>query len=93
MQELKYAWSITATAYPVWCEVYSVAYMATQYMSPTLVLGFTVERYIAVCHPFIKERFCTVGGAIRVTVSLVLSCLALATAQVPESIATVSMKY
>jgi hypothetical protein len=82
VQELKYAWSIQATGYPVLCELYSVVYMATQYISPTLVLGFTVERYIAVCHPFVKERYCTVTGAMRVNASLVAGCMALASAQV-----------
>lgn len=28
-----------------------------------LVLGFTTERYIAVCHPFVKEKYCTVTRA------------------------------
>lgn len=36
-----------------------------------LVLGFTTERYIAVCHPFVKEKYCTVTRA-----KLVISCMA-----------------
>ena len=33
---------------------------------PMLVLGFTTERYIAVCHPFVKEKYCTVRRAVIV---------------------------
>lgn len=36
-----------------------------------LVLGFTTERYIAVCHPFVKEKYCTVGRA-----KIVICCMA-----------------
>ena len=56
--------------------------MAGQYSSPTLVLGFTVERYIAVCHPFRKQRYCTATVAARVSVAMVTFCLAIASAQV-----------
>ena len=35
-----------------------------------LVLGFTTERYIAVCHPFVKEKYCTVTRA-----KLVIGCM------------------
>ena len=36
-----------------------------------LVLGFTTERYIAVCHPFVKEKYCTVTRA-----KIVICCMA-----------------
>ena len=81
-QELKYAWSWQTTGYPVFCELHAVLYMAGQYTSPTLVLGFTVERYIAICHPFRKERYCKVTVAARVSFVMVMFCLALASAQV-----------
>ena len=38
---------------------------------PMLVLGFTTERYIAVCHPFVKEKYCTVTRA-----KVVIGCMA-----------------
>ena len=38
---------------------------------PMLVLGFTTERYIAVCHPFVKEKYCTVTRA-----KIVICCMA-----------------
>jgi len=82
IQELKYAWSCEITGFPVFCELHAVLYMAGQYSSPTLVLGFTVERYIAVCHPFRKQRYCTAKMAARVSVAMVTFCLAVASAQV-----------
>jgi len=57
-------------------------YLLTQYLSPTLVLGFTVERYIAVCHPFRKERLCQPGRARRVVLGLAILCGLLAVIQV-----------
>ena len=45
VMELKYAWAIHSFRAPVFCEMYYVFFMATQYLSPTLVLCFTVERY------------------------------------------------
>jgi len=82
VQELNYAWSCQSTGYPVFCEVHAVVYMAGQYTSPTLVLGFTVERYIAICHPFRKERYCTPSVAARVSAAMVIFCLVIASAQV-----------
>lgn len=51
-QELKYAWSLRTVDYPVVCELYALVYLVTQYMAPILVLGFTVERFIAICYPY-----------------------------------------
>ncbi len=77
LMELKYAWDIQTLNYPGICEGSFVLYLMAQYSSPLLVLGFTVERYIAICHPFKKEKFCTTSRAIKVVVGLVLTSLAL----------------
>ncbi|ELU08526.1 hypothetical protein CAPTEDRAFT_75004, partial [Capitella teleta] len=77
LQELRYAWGIKTLAFPFVCETYFVFYLSAQYLSPFLVLGFTVERYIAVCHPFKKEEFCTTSRATRVVVGLVLISISL----------------
>jgi len=50
--DLKEAWHVRTLDYPVVCETFSVVYLVTQYLAPTLVLGFTVERFIAVCYPY-----------------------------------------
>lgn len=52
LQELKYAWSKRTVDYPVVCELFAFVYLTTQYLAPTLVLGFTIERFIAVCYPY-----------------------------------------
>ena len=81
-KELKYAWSCETTGFPVLCELHAVLYMAGQYSSPSLVLGFTAERYVAVCHPFHKQRYCTASVAARAAAGLIAVCLAVASAQV-----------
>ncbi|KAK2168211.1 hypothetical protein LSH36_19g04006 [Paralvinella palmiformis] len=78
--ELNYAWGIQTLDYPGLCEGYFLVYFVATYLSPILVLAFTIERYIAVCHPFQKERFCTTRRAFKVVVVLVtfsvlLSCI------------------
>jgi len=50
--ELGHAWDVQTLDYPVVCETFSFIFLVTQYLAPTLVLGFTVERFIAVCYPY-----------------------------------------
>jgi 7 transmembrane receptor (rhodopsin family) len=52
LQEMKYAWSLRTVDYPGICEAYAFVFLVTQYLAPMLVLGFTVERFIAVCYPY-----------------------------------------
>lgn len=57
IQELNYAWGVSSyTRMSVMCEVFNMAIYVPQYYAPLLVLAFTVERYIAVNHPFVKEN-------------------------------------
>ena len=64
--ELHLAWDIPTYNKPTVCEIFNFLYITPQYLSPLLIFGFTVERYIAVCHPFKKEKYCTVRRAIIV---------------------------
>lgn len=73
--ELQWAWNVTTLKVPVLCEVFPVFFLATQYIGPLLVLGFTIERYISVCHPFQRERYCKTRRAMTVIASLVTVCL------------------
>jgi len=43
------------------------------HLSPLLVLAFTVERYVAVCHPFYGERISSTRRAVATTV--ILACI------------------
>lgn len=72
--ELKYAWAIDTLSYPVLCETYFVCYLAVQYLSPLLVSGFTVERWIAVCRPLQRKRYCTTSRTQKVVAGLVVLC-------------------
>ncbi|KAK6179090.1 hypothetical protein SNE40_011526 [Patella caerulea] len=74
--ELNYAWGVKTYNDYISCEIFNVVYYIPQYLAPLLVLSFTVERYIAICFPFSKEKYCTVHRAIMVIVGLsVLSVL------------------
>jgi hypothetical protein len=75
--ELQEVWGVNTLNVPVFCEVYTIVFLASQYLSPLLVLGFTVERYISICHPFKREHYCTTTRAKIVTVCLAGLCLAL----------------
>ena len=75
--ELQNSWHIRLLVMPVLCEAFPVLFMSSQYLSPIMVLAFTVERYISICHPFRREQFCTTARAIRVIGGLVVFCLLL----------------
>lgn len=76
LNELTYTWEIPTNENHGLCEALNVLAFVPQYLAPLLVLGFTTERYIAVCHPFKKETFCTVKRAMVVSACLtLLSCV------------------
>ncbi|XP_052829216.1 FMRFamide peptide receptor frpr-18 isoform X2 [Octopus bimaculoides] len=82
INELQIAWGISTVAYTGICELYNFIYMIPQYMAPLIVLAFTVERWIAVCKPFQKEKYCTVNRAIYVVCGLIVTCTSLASIQI-----------
>ncbi|VDI81483.1 Hypothetical predicted protein, partial [Mytilus galloprovincialis] len=73
--ELNDTWEISTLDVKFLCEFYPIIFMTSQYLSPLLVLAFTVERYISICHPFKRERFCTTTRAMIVIVCLAIFCL------------------
>lgn len=64
--ELLQAWGLKTFNRPVLCEIFMVLQMTPQYLAPLLILGFTFERFIAICFPFLKERVCTVRKAVMI---------------------------
>ena len=62
---------------PVICQLFPVVYLTLQALSPCLVLAFTTERYISICHPFRREEFCTIRRAKMVMASLTFACFSL----------------
>lgn len=69
--ELELAWGVNTYHTIFLCEAVNFLFISLQYLVPMLILGFTVERYIAVCHPFAKEKYCTVTRA-----KIVICCMA-----------------
>lgn len=57
--ELQEKWNINLLQLPGLCELYPVLFLTAQHLSPLLVLAFTTDRYVSVCHPFQQERFCS----------------------------------
>lgn len=56
---------------PILCEWFAVSYLSLQYISPVLVLAFTVERYLSVCHPFRTVRLNQLSNS-KVTILIIL---------------------
>ena len=75
--ELNGAWEQRVLSFPVWCELFPIIFFTTQYLSPLFVLGFTVERYISICHPYKRDKYCTTKRAIVVIVSLIIFSLSM----------------
>ena len=77
LYELQAKWSQDFLQMPGLCQLFPVVFLTTQYLSPLLVLGFTVERYISVCHPFQRHRFCTTRRALATVAALTALSLCL----------------
>jgi len=52
--ELQTSWDVSVLDSPGVCESFPVVFYATQYLSPLMVLAFTVERYVYPFHSRIK---------------------------------------
>ena len=68
------SWSsnIGVTIYhqPGWCQIFVYCTYIFSFLSVWYVVGFTVERYIAVCFPFRRANMCTVQRARLVVIGL-----------------------
>ncbi|XP_061192537.1 probable G-protein coupled receptor 139 [Saccostrea echinata] len=73
--ELNEKWEVKCLDLPFVCEFYPIIFLTSQYLSPILVLSFTIERYISICHPFKREAWCTTKNAKIVIISTTLGCL------------------
>lgn len=79
--ELHMAWQVHLLNTTMVCQVFPIVFMASQYLGPLLVLGFTTERYISICHPFRREKYCTVRRAKIVIAILVVLAICLSAVQ------------
>ncbi|KAI0208999.1 hypothetical protein LSAT2_006304 [Lamellibrachia satsuma] len=53
-----------------WCQTFVYVSYVTSFLSVWLVVGFTVERYVAVCHPLRRHDMCTLRRAKMVVAGL-----------------------
>ncbi|XP_060554826.1 proteinase-activated receptor 1-like [Ruditapes philippinarum] len=81
MFEIYKVWGVQMFDAPGICELLPVVYMATQYLSPLLVLGFTVERFIGVQFPSKRQIYCTINRARIASFALALFALAIGSMQ------------
>ncbi|VDP74327.1 unnamed protein product [Echinostoma caproni] len=65
-RDLDRNWGVFARNTPGACEVLNTVFSAVQYASPLYVLGFTVERWLAVCRPFLIKRICNAKRAMLI---------------------------
>lgn len=63
------------------CQLLTVSHFMCQYLHVLLILGFSVERCIAICYPLKRAQFCTKSRALKVISALVLLSLSIAAAQ------------
>lgn len=75
LYEIHYMWQHKILNYVAACQIFTIFFMCLQYTSPLLVLAFTVERYLAVCHPFKRDKICTTSLAIKVIAGITMGCL------------------
>lgn len=79
--EFHTVWGIGIFDRPGLCEALPIFFMACQYLSPLLVLAFTVERFIGVIFPSKREKYCTPRRARSVSFGLAFLCLGLGSVQ------------
>ena len=72
MLELHNVWGVSTLDSSGLCEAFPVLYIATQFLSPLLVLSFAVERYISICHPLKRKQYCTTRRA-KIVISFLVS--------------------
>ncbi|ESO87568.1 hypothetical protein LOTGIDRAFT_166448 [Lottia gigantea] len=79
--ELQYPWRKSVLDLKGWCSVWNLLYMMAEYICVLLVLGFTVERFLSVCHPFQCERFSKTARSRNIIIAVVIISCAVALPQ------------
>ncbi|KAF8570359.1 hypothetical protein P879_01480 [Paragonimus westermani] len=77
LRDLARSWEVSLPHTPGSCEVTLTISTATQYASPLFVLGFTVERWLAICRPFTIDRICSARRAIYICVTIIVGTILL----------------
>lgn len=77
-------WTLGALDFTILCELYPIMTYLFQYASPTFAFIFTLERYLAICHPFQSQRLflrSTLKNAIISTIIIFSLCFCTASVQ------------
>ncbi|VDK82231.1 unnamed protein product [Dibothriocephalus latus] len=69
-RDLTKNWGVHYTPTPGSCEALELINLTTQYSSPLFVLAFTIERWLAICEPFLVSRICSVRRALYVCIGI-----------------------
>ncbi|KAA0190194.1 Rhodopsin orphan GPCR [Fasciolopsis buskii] len=81
---LQMSWHMHLLDHPVICETFPVFYYGAQYLTSTLTFTFTLERFLAICHPF-KSQHCLIRGnergALKLMAILTAFCLSVGSVQ------------
>jgi len=67
LNALKFQLDVQLYNLPIICQLFIVAYFVPQYLTQLLVLAFSVDRYIVVCHPLRRAELCRPSRSIKVT--------------------------
>ncbi|KAL3867458.1 hypothetical protein ACJMK2_044660 [Sinanodonta woodiana] len=78
---LRFFWGLPSMDVPIFCELWNVLNMIPQYASQVLVLGFTIERFISIYHPFHSERFARHQRARKEIISIMVGVITLSLPQ------------
>ncbi len=74
-RDLTKTWDVPYHPTPGSCEVLETITLIVQYASPMFVLAFTVERWLAICQPFMVSRICSVHRAVKICVGIIIFTL------------------
>ncbi|KAK2163009.1 hypothetical protein LSH36_87g01024 [Paralvinella palmiformis] len=62
---------------PGWCQVTVYVSYVCSFLSVWCIVSYTIERYIAICHPMLCTKMCTTGRARIVVVGLCTTSLSI----------------
>lgn len=74
-RDLTRTWEVPYPPTPGSCEVLETITLTVQYASPMFVLAFTMERWLAICQPFLVSRICSVRFAVRICAGIIIFTL------------------
>nr|VZI14129.1 unnamed protein product [Spirometra erinaceieuropaei] len=69
-RDLTKNWGVHYAPTPGSCEALELINLTTQYSSPLFVLAFTIERWLAICEPFLVSRICSVRRALYICIGI-----------------------